>query len=261
MHYIDKTAALEVHKHTQKQPLTQSPFVRNLLIGASKGGYWNSFHMAIQLEDVVDCLRILRPQVDFVFMFDHSQGHARKKDDALDAQSMSRSFGGMQPKMHTSEITPNCLGPFDSILRIGDLQSMIFEPDDQGPWWLVSADARERRRHDLHDNSGRTKIVPRTRGELASALLQESGITVEPSRPLNELKELATIHGVSLTRRKVFVTEGWVGKPKGLLQVLWERGWIDTAKCKEQQDKEGNKVINTSYYTLGDVKIPRLTRL
>ena len=60
MHYIDKTAALEVHKHTQKQPLTRSPFVQNLLIGASKGGYWNSFHsMAIQLEDVVDCLRIL----------------------------------------------------------------------------------------------------------------------------------------------------------------------------------------------------------
>ena len=37
--YIDGTAALEVYKHTRKQPLTQSPFVRNLLIGATKGGY------------------------------------------------------------------------------------------------------------------------------------------------------------------------------------------------------------------------------
>ncbi|KAI2494539.1 hypothetical protein MHU86_19998 [Fragilaria crotonensis] len=65
--YIDKTAALEVYKCTRKPPLTQSPFVRHLLIGATKGGYWNSFHMAIQLEDAVDCLQYLRPQFDFVF--------------------------------------------------------------------------------------------------------------------------------------------------------------------------------------------------
>jgi hypothetical protein len=138
MHYIDATAALEVNKHTGKQPLTQSPFVRNLLIGATKGGYWNSFHMAIQLEDVIDCLKVLRPQFEFVFMFDHSQGHARKKDGALDAHSMSRSFGGVQPKMHSSTISGNCLGPFESILRIGDQQSMVFQAEDQGPWWLAS---------------------------------------------------------------------------------------------------------------------------
>ncbi|KAI2495979.1 hypothetical protein MHU86_18546 [Fragilaria crotonensis] len=256
MHYVDRVAALEVHKHTQKQPLTQSPFVRNLLIGATKGGYWNSFHMAIQLEDVVDCLKLLRPQVDFVFMFDHSQGHARKKEGALDANSMSRSFGGMQPTMHSSEITGNCIGPFQSTLRIGERQSMVFEADDQGPWWLMSTEARERRKYDIHDNSGRTKIVPRTRSELASALLQESGITVESNRPLIELKGLASMHGVSLTRRKVFIIEGWVGKPKGLLQVLWERGWIDMEKCREQEDKEGNNVINTSYYTLSGRKDP-----
>ncbi|KAI2506317.1 hypothetical protein MHU86_8148 [Fragilaria crotonensis] len=256
MHYIDTTAALEVHKHTRKQPLTQSPFVRNLLIGATKGGYWNSFHMAIQLEDVTDCLKVIRPQVEFVFMFDHSQGHARKKDGALDAQSMSRSFGGTQPKMHSSKITGNCLGPFESILRIGDEQSMVFQTEDQGPWWLASTEVRERRKFDIHDNSGRTKVVSRTRAELVSALLEESGIAIESNRPLNELKELATIHGVSLTREKVFVTEGWHGKAKGLLQVLWERGWIDTSKCKEQKDKEGNKVINTSYYTLIGRKDP-----
>lgn len=116
--------------------------------------------------------------------------------------------------------------------------------------------ARERRKHDIHDNSGRAKVVSRTRGELASALLQESGITVEPNRPLNELKELAAIHGVSLTREKICVLEGWFGKAKGLLQVLWERGWIDTSKCNEQTDKEGNKVRNTSYYTLMGRKDP-----
>jgi hypothetical protein len=86
--YIDKTAALKVYKSTQKPALTQSPFIRHLLIGATKGGYWNSFHMAIQLEDAVDCSNFLRPQFDFVFLFDHSQGHARKKDGVLDANNM-----------------------------------------------------------------------------------------------------------------------------------------------------------------------------
>ncbi|KAI2490938.1 hypothetical protein MHU86_23626 [Fragilaria crotonensis] len=253
-HYIDQTAALEVNKHTRKQPLTESPFVRHLLIGASKGGYWNSYHMAIQLEDVVDCLKIFRPQFDFVFMFDHSQGHARKKDGALDADSMSRSFGGKQPKMHSSVITSNCLGPFDSILQVGDQQSMVFEADDQGPWWLATAE-QARRKYDNHDNRGRPpKNVPRTRNELAFALLEESGITVESNRPLNELKELVAIHGISLMHEKVYVNEGWLGKAKGLLQVLWERGWIDPSNCKEHVDKQGNKLINTSFYTLGGRK-------
>ena len=36
--------------------------------------------VALQLEDVVDCLNVLRPQFDYLFLFDHSQGHARKKN-------------------------------------------------------------------------------------------------------------------------------------------------------------------------------------
>jgi hypothetical protein len=37
-----------------KPQMTQLPFVGHLLNGATKGGYWNSFHMAIQLKDAVD---------------------------------------------------------------------------------------------------------------------------------------------------------------------------------------------------------------
>jgi hypothetical protein len=133
--YIDKAAALEIYKSVKKQPLTESPFVRSLLIGASKGGYWNSFHMAIQFEDTVDCLKVLRPDFNFVFLFDHSQGHARKKDGALDASNMSRNFGGVQSKMRSTTIVDGCLGPHDPQLNVGDCQSMVFEADDVGPLW------------------------------------------------------------------------------------------------------------------------------
>ena len=47
-----------------------------------------------------------------------------------------------------------------------------------------------------------------------------------------------------------------LGKPKGLLQVLWERGWIDESRCKESTDKEGCKILNISCYTLNVKKNP-----
>jgi hypothetical protein len=48
--------------------------------------HWNSFHIALQIEDVVDCLKVFYPQFEFVFLFDHSsQGHARYRNGALDA--------------------------------------------------------------------------------------------------------------------------------------------------------------------------------
>ncbi|KAI2493984.1 hypothetical protein MHU86_20558 [Fragilaria crotonensis] len=76
--YIDTQAALEILKSTKKPVLTESPFVKYLYIGANNEGYWNSYHMSLQFEDVVDCLQVLYPEFDFVFLFDHSQGHARK---------------------------------------------------------------------------------------------------------------------------------------------------------------------------------------
>jgi hypothetical protein len=49
--------------------------VQYLNIGANNEGYWNCIHMSVQLEDVVDCLSVLYPEHDVVFLFDHSQGH------------------------------------------------------------------------------------------------------------------------------------------------------------------------------------------
>lgn len=41
--YKDKVAATQIVSTAAKQPLTELPFVRSLLIGATEGGYWNSF--------------------------------------------------------------------------------------------------------------------------------------------------------------------------------------------------------------------------
>jgi hypothetical protein len=54
--YTDLQAANEILKTHHKPLLTESPFIKYLFIGANNEGYWNSFHMSLQFEDVVDCL-------------------------------------------------------------------------------------------------------------------------------------------------------------------------------------------------------------
>ncbi len=94
--YIDSQAALEILNSTQKPALTESSFVKYLYIGANIEGYWNSYHMSLQFEDVVDCLQVLYPEFDVMILFDYGQGHACKRPGALNAFQMSKTYGGAQ---------------------------------------------------------------------------------------------------------------------------------------------------------------------
>jgi hypothetical protein len=44
-----------------KSPLTDNPFMREFEYGAKGEGYWSYEHMVIQLEDCIDCLKVLYP--------------------------------------------------------------------------------------------------------------------------------------------------------------------------------------------------------
>ena len=58
--------------------------------------------MSVQFEDCVDCVKVIYPHFDFVFLFDHSQGHAKKLVGGLDAYCMNKGYGGAQPMMRES---------------------------------------------------------------------------------------------------------------------------------------------------------------
>jgi len=47
----------------QKTALTSSPFVLEFEYGANAEGYWVYEHMVLQLEDCVDCLKVLYPEI------------------------------------------------------------------------------------------------------------------------------------------------------------------------------------------------------
>ena len=161
--YHDLQAAMEILGTTNKANLTESPFVKYLYIGANNEGYyWNSYYMSLQFEDVVDCLQVLYPEFEFVFMFDHSQEHARKRSGALSAQHMSKTYGGAQAMMRDTAILTEdgFLGVHLPFLRVGDIQSMLFKPTDTGPWYL-SPEQKEAQRHDRA--TGKSKLIERSK--------------------------------------------------------------------------------------------------
>ena len=115
--------------------------------------------MSLQFEDVVDCLLVLYPEFELIF-FDHSQGHARKRNGALNAFQMSKNYGGVQLVMRDSTILKEdgFLCPHLPRLRIGNSQSLLFKDNDSGPFY-TSPEQRELQRHDRP--TGKHKRVER----------------------------------------------------------------------------------------------------
>ena len=94
--YEDAESATSKRGNAVKAPLTESPFVREFEYGVNAQGYWSYEHMVMQLEDCIDCLKVVYPEIDFVFLLDHSCDHDRQREDGLNVAKMSKSFGGKQ---------------------------------------------------------------------------------------------------------------------------------------------------------------------
>ena len=247
-HYADKDAATFITNSTAKQDLTESPFVKTFEYGQSAEGYWTYERMVLQVEDCVDCLKVLYPQYDFLFLFDHSCGHDRGQTDGLNAKRMAVSFGGKQPKMHPTiiEAEDGYLGPHrhSSVLSVGEEQKMVwpvysdeeFDKDKHGPYWMTPQMREARRKTVYGDIEERDKTVD----ELKKEIFEQKNIRVRGVRA--KIVQEAERLGISIRmRERKVLTRGWEGEAKGLLQVLWERGWIDPARPKSWYMKHGSK--------------------
>ena len=180
--------------------------------------------MVLQLENCVDVVKALYPQYDYLFLFDHSCGHDKQQPDGLNSENMSKLYGGKQSYLHDSKIEREhgYLGNFPRTLKPGDVQKMTFQPGDDGPFYLTPAQREERR----EDKLVRDKTVKkRLKKEELIKHLREIGI--ETNGTLKKLQELCRLHNLPTEVIEQKNVEGWEGKQKGLLQVLWERGFID----------------------------------
>jgi hypothetical protein len=84
--------------------------------------------MVLQLEDCVNYLKTLYPTINFIFLFDHSSRHAKKRIGSLDASVMNKGFGGAQPLMRDTiiEAGDGYLGPCLRVLNVADALHFIF---------------------------------------------------------------------------------------------------------------------------------------
>ena len=226
--------------------LTESPFVRWLHYGQNSDGYWNYHYMIVQLEDIVDVLHVLfSDKYEFVFFFDHSSGHDHLRPDGFNANAINKYYAGMQPKMRKSEIKDNTyLGPFQypDRLKIGDVQSMQF--DHSGPFYLSDEEKTAKR---FDRESGEIEKKKHTRSQLIKMIQEKSPLT-KPNGNLKVIQALAVRLKIPIEFERNKTEEGWSGKQKGSLQILWERGFLDPllpiSELKKKYSINGKKDEN-----------------
>ena len=237
--YSDEKAATILFGTAHKPALTSTPFIRQLEYGQNKDGYWTYDHMVIQLEDCVDVLKTQFPEFDIVFLVDHSNDHDRLQPDGLNLNKIGVKYGGKQPIMRDTKLTSSSFfGPYHTKeypLQKGDTQRLQFFGMDPGPCYL-NKDELEERRYDRE--TGKKRIVNIVKSDLILSL-KAIGVK-DPKGNRKKLQELAQRHNVPIQHEQVVIAEGWVDKPKGSLQILYERGWIHPDKIHEYT-KKGRK--------------------
>jgi hypothetical protein len=153
---------------------------------------------------------------------------------------MNVSHGGSVGMMHDMIIQEVGLHP--RILQVGDKQVMHFVEGADGPFWMMPAQRLETKHN---GQLGTAKSRPKTKIKLLKELHQ-SGYDTTKQRYLKEdLVALCGPRNIAITVEEQKVKEGWLGKPKGMLQILWERGWIDSSKVvtarSMRYSKDGKK--------------------
>ena len=159
---------------------------------------------------------------------------------------MNRGYGGGQVEMHNSKIENQAyLGPFDhsNKLNVNDIQTMLYGPDDTGPFYLDN-EKRIELENDCETNEIETKKY--TRAKLIDLIVSANPNLSNIRGKLKEIQSIALQYNIPIQFDRNKLREGWKGKPKGMLQVLWERGFIDPDKNVREYTLNGKKINKDS---------------
>jgi hypothetical protein len=101
---------------------------------------------------------------------------------------------------------------------------MVFQDGDSGPFWLSEDDrVAKRAPQPTGERKWRDKLID----ELVEELGVIPGVRLSRRPRKKDLQQMAIRNGVDLKVEFEVTKPGWMNQPKGLQQVLWERGWID----------------------------------
>jgi len=175
------------------------------------------------------------PDVDIQYYFDHSSCHDKMLEDGLNVNNMNEKYGGKKPKMRDTVIPS--VGEHTPKFVAGDTQRLVFQEGDAGPDHL-SEEERELNKHTCED-TGAGKPTPKTRSMMLKAI-REAGIELPKRRfSAKELREFGEQHGLASNYQKKNHKVGWLNQPKGIRQVLWERGLLDPNKTYTMDGPKG----------------------
>ena len=224
-----------------KSDLKESPFVRELDYGINYDGYWTYKSMVLQLVDCIDVLNVTHPHFDFLFIFDHSNGHDRLQPNGLSLSKINILHGGKQPQMRSSELSTEHFGPYHNSsynLQPGNTQHMQYQSTEEvGPCYM----SMEERKQKKYDQTVGVKVRKLNKSELILHLKADG--TANPRGNKNHLQKLCEKKGLPINVTEGKVKEGWYLKQKGALQILYERGWIDPHNIQHYTEK-GKKNVS-----------------
>ena len=108
------------------------------------------------------------------------------------------------------------------------MQQMVFLPGGEGPFWMMT----EQQQSTRLDIEIQGKVIKRnfTKEELMKKLA-EQGVVAQGN--ITNIKRMCTLKGIPLDEQIKKIQPGWEGKAKGMLQVLWERGFLDVDNLKQ----------------------------
>jgi hypothetical protein len=228
------------------KPLIESPGARCLVYGKNKEGYWDYNHMEIQTRDVIHAYEVLHPQFQIVLEMDWSSGHAKKASGALDASNTGIYFGGAKPPQRASKILRGCVGPNARGLKMWFRKYQRGErgvnrgESRTGEWFLTKVASSVEVKVGAEEGRNQLMVFDRsastaTRGGAAAEQTpipppwyQLDAPLVDEIAGTKEVKSDSKKGGPSTVTLEDKISPGYVGKPKGIKQILWERGlWVD----------------------------------
>jgi hypothetical protein len=246
--------------------LVDSPGRRYIFHGKNKDGYWCYTHMEKQARDLVHAFKVLHPHFQLIIEMDWSSGHSKKADGALDSANTGMKFGGKKPPQRASKITSGCFGPaarnkkmwFNKYTR--GQRGVNRAGGRTGVWSLTKTSGAVEVSVGVEE--GKEQLMVFERPEVRHGTRGGSAAETAPvpppwyqldAAPNDQTDDSTKVEkkdkdgSISLVSK---VISGYVGAPKGLKQILWERGlWVDG--MTRDGPKETDRSITSAIVVLG----------
>ena len=166
---------------------------------------------------------------DYVFLYDHSSGHTKKRVGGLNVVNMNKGYGGEKMRSTLIKQSEGYLGPYHDaanprMVKVGQMHDLIYANDvdiNYGPFYLAM-DIRECSRQDTSVELSPDKVgdKDKTKKELVHDIMQTSVGSFDGENKLSKstLRELRKIAlGLEINTKKHVthkVKPGWEGKGK-----------------------------------------------